>query len=288
MPVATPSSLAPAPLAEFGRVARERAGLCLDRLPAGLIESRLAERMGALGMETLDLYLRFLTSGPYQGEEFEEILGLLCGEGCGLHEPLPQFDALSRWVLPRVLDARKRSRRLRIWSAGCGSGCEAYTIAALVRRELGVRAADWRIEILGTDMRSNAIETAAAGRYPVSAGLHLPADLRRTCFIETGDTLTADPILREMVHFERHNLLDRAGARRHGVWDVIFCRGILGTMTPACAERTIDTLTGQLAAEGYLFVGAGESLDAMDTGLRPIPLPCGGYQSHSDSSEVRP
>jgi chemotaxis protein methyltransferase CheR len=278
MTTTTAPAMSPAQFAELGRIARERAGLCLNRLTMPVVESRLAPRLRRLNIESFDLYVRLLTAGPLQNDEFQEMVGLLTGDGGGFFDDAPQFEAFERWALPRILDARKRARRVRVWSAGCGRGCEAYALALLIGRALGPAGADWRIEVLGTDLRRSAIDAGAAGRYPAEALGGTPSDLRRRHLKDQAGEFIVDPTVQQMTLFETHNLLDRAGAKRHGVWDAIFCRGVLGGMEPSCARRTLALLTEQLSPEGFLFMGRGEVIDGMDDAFRPIPLPCAGFQ----------
>lgn len=241
-------------------VVLERSGVRVSETKKHLLESRLARRVEELGFDDYSQYVRFLTAGPYQADEFEELLGRLAVNETSFWRNQAQLDVFETLVLPNLIRDRAESRRLRIWSAGCSTGEEPYTLAMQVYRTLGARLGDWRIEILGTDTSERALAFAQEGLYTSFSfrGAN-PLNMGRY-FREQGGRFRIDPALRGMVMFEHHNLGEALAARRHGVWDVIFCRNVLGHFDDEMRSRCVRMFHEQLAADGRLFVGHADEL----------------------------
>src|SRR5690606_35811536 len=140
------------------------------------------------------------------------------------------------------------------------TGEEPYTLAMLVHRTLGVRLADWRIEILGTDISEKALQTAVKGEYTSYSIRTTSSLLVDRYFTKNGQNYTLDPTIRSMVTFEKHSLKVRLAAKRHGTWDIIFCRNVLIYFVKAMKEQVIGTFSEQLAPDGALFIGHNETL----------------------------
>ena len=157
-----------------------------------------------------------------------------------------------------LIAARNQIKRLRIWCAGCASGEEPYTIAIQVHRTLGVRLADWRIEILGTDVCEHPLLVAQAGRYTSFSFRSISPLLVKRYFREELGAFHIDPTIQSLVGFEQHDLREEIESRRHGVWDAIFCRNVLGFFDPDSRREALGMLRAQLAGEGALFISPGE------------------------------
>jgi chemotaxis protein methyltransferase CheR len=225
-----------------------------------------------LEMDSFTQYVAFLTMGPYQSDEFQEMFNRITINETSFFRNQPQLDVFEQVVLPRLIKDRSTTRRLRFWSAACSTGEEPYTLAAMVQRTLGVRLPDWRIEILGTDISEKALEAAQQARYTSFSFRSVnPLDIKRY-FKETSGLYELDPAIKSMVNFELHNLKDGLAARRHGIWDVIFCRNVLiyfdQEMKRHCARMFYD----QLAPDGVLFIGHSESLRGIDVPFESMPV----------------
>ena len=172
----------------------------------------------------------------------------LCRDDCeslgkwpSVLHPEDLFIDVNCYFLPKLLEARKAQKRLRIWSAACSSGEEPYTLAIQVHRSLGVRLSDWRIEILGTDISEKVLEIAQSGKYTNYSTRTVPPLVMQRYFKQEGQYAVLDPSIRSMVHFETHNLKDRLAARRHGTWDVIFCRNVMIYFDDAMKKDVLKT-----------------------------------------------
>lgn len=280
-PTAAVSSLGKKPVmsdAQFtklGKVIYERSGIHFPDTKKYVLESRLSRRLQELEMDDYDQYISFLTMGPYQQEEFQEMFNKITINETSFFRNEPQLAVFENQILPELLEARKGQKRLRIWSAACSSGEEPFTLAIQVHRSLGVRLMDWRIEILGTDISELALSTALSGRYTDYALRTTPPTMKQRYFKHAGAFWELDPTIRQMVNFEVLNLKDRLAAKRHGQWDVIFCRNVLIYFDNAMKTQVVGTFAEQLRPDGTLFIGHSETLRGLDVPFDQMPIPQG-------------
>lgn len=280
-PTAAVSSLGKKPVmsdAQFtklGKVIYERSGIHFPDTKKYVLESRLSRRLQELEMDDYDQYISFLTMGPYQQEEFQEMFNKITINETSFFRNEPQLAVFENQILPELLEARKSQKRLRIWSAACSSGEEPFTLAIQVHRCLGVRLMDWRIEILGTDISELALSTALSGRYTDYALRTTPPTMKQRYFKHAGAFWELDPTIRQMVNFEVLNLKDRLAAKRHGQWDVIFCRNVLIYFDNAMKTQVVGTFAEQLRPDGTLFIGHSETLRGLDVPFEQMPIPQG-------------
>ena len=159
-----------------------------SKLP--LLESRCSKRMQALGVATLQDYYRWLTVNPASQAELVALLNeITVGETCFFRNQ-PQLDALRSIVLPRIVEAKSKmsTRHLKIWSAGCSTGEEAYTLGMILREETGSRFQGWTFEILATDLNERSVLHAKQGLYGEYSTRNLPEYFRQKYFVSCGDS----------------------------------------------------------------------------------------------------
>jgi chemotaxis protein methyltransferase CheR len=253
----------------------ERSGIHFQDTKKYVLESRLARRLTELEMSSFDEYLMFLTIGPYRNDEFQEMFNRITINETSFFRNEPQLSVFEAQALPELLEARSREKRLRIWSAACSTGEEPYTLAILLHRTLGVRLADWRIEILGTDISEKALKVAESGKYTSYAVRSTPALVLNRYFRKENAEYFLDDEIRSMVCFEKHNLKDRLGAKRHGTWDVIFCRNVMIYFDEPMKKQVVQTFGDQLAEDGWLFIGHSETLRGLDDRFEAMNVPQG-------------
>ena len=189
-----------------------------------------------------------------------------------------QFDALRDTILPALIAHRAAERRLRIWSAGCSSGAEAYSVAILLRRLLGEAHRNWRISILGTDINERALATARAACFSPWALRGMTAADRDRDFLpaEGGRSWQLRPEHRTTARFERGNLLDLlTNSLPAGMagFDLILCRNVLIYLARAQVSAIVRALGGRLAQQGWMLLGHSEPDPAFSGFLRPVSLP---------------
>ncbi len=257
---------------DLRKIIYERSGIHFPDTKKYVLESRLGHRLGELEMETYDDYLAFLTMGPYQMDEFQEMFNRITINETSFFRNEPQLDVFEKKILPELLEARKGTKRLRLWSAACSTGEEPYTLAIQVHRTLGVRLADWRIEILGTDISEKVLDQAQTGKYTDYAVRSTPPVVKQRYFRQDGPYWNLDSTVRSMVHFELHNLKDRMAARRFGAFDLIMCRNVMIYFDDTMKAQVLTTFADQLAPDGSLFIGHSETIRPGTTPFTSMPI----------------
>lgn len=244
----------------LAKIIYDRSGIRFQINRRYVLESRLGHRLRELELDSFDQYVALLSMGPYQNDEFQEMFNRITINETSFFRHDAQLEVFERVVLSEMLEARKASKRLRIWSAACSSGEEPFTLAIMVHRTLGVRLADWHVEILGTDISERCLDIATKGTYGDYAMRTTPDMIKRRFFTQNGSQWTLNSEIRDMVSFELHNLKDRIGAKRHGTWDVIFCRNAMIYFDDDMKRQVLRTFHDQLANDGTLFIGHSETI----------------------------
>lgn len=242
----------------LARIVHDRASVRLDPEQREGLQGRLVGRLRELDLDTFDQYAKFLSMGPYQHDEFQELLTRLDASEPVFFDHQAQMEVFQRTVLPELIEARKDARHLRLWSAACGNGAEPYTLAMIVHDTLGVRVGDWHIEILGTDLSERRLSIANTGTYDTAALQATPAHLKRRYFKQNASNWVLSDDILQLVGFEPHNLTDRFGTKQYGTWDAIFCRDTLSRFDDDTRRQVLGTFHDQLAQDGTLFVGPNE------------------------------
>lgn len=255
----------------LAKIIYDRAGIHFPETKKYIVESRLGHRLTELEFEDFDQYIAFLTMGPYQTEEFQEMFNRITINETSFFRNEPQLSVFEKQILPKLMEARKGAKRLRIWSAACSTGEEPFTLAIIVHRTLGIRLKDWSVEILGTDISERALNIANTGEYSSYAMRSTPDLIKTRYFGEKGGLWTVDPEIRSMVNFELHNLNDRLAAKRHGTWDVIFCRNVMIYFDDDMKKRVVGMFGDQLADDGTLFIGHSENIRSVNDCFEPLP-----------------
>jgi chemotaxis protein methyltransferase CheR len=271
-------------LADFCKLVSLRSGLVITAEKRYLVESRLAPIVERLALPHLDALLTRLQFGA------EDTLLEECVEAVATHESsffrdaLP-FHQLTSLILPRIMPHKAAEERIRIWSAACSMGQEAYSIA-ITLREHPKALAGRRFEILATDFASKAIAQGRAGIYSAfetSRGVS-PERLRRWFTKREGGYELA-PSVRGDVTFRRHNLLTPLNESQP--FDVIFCRNLLIYLHREAKREVLEHLAEALQPEGILVIGSAESLHGVSEAFESIPETLTLFQRSMHSAEAR-
>ena len=222
---------------------------------------RIAQRMAASGIDDAADFLARLRD-PLGDREWRQLESELTIKETFFFRFAEQFAALRTTILPKLLESRASRRRLRIWSAGCSTGAEPYSVAIILSELLGSALKDWHVSILGTDIDERAL---AAGREASYNGWALrtmaPAE-RERLFIAEERRWRLRPAYRGMVRFERLNILDLDGAAvplQLSDYDLILCRNMLIYFHPDQATRLVDAIGERLVPDGWLLLGHAEA-----------------------------
>ena len=240
-----------------------------------LLLDRCGRRMKELKTQSLHEYFECLTMKPTRQAELVALLNeITIGETCFFRNQV-QLDALTQVVLPKVIEAKAELplRRLRIWSAGCSTGEEPYTLSMLLAEESQRRLKDWTIEILATDLNERSLAHAKNAVYGSYSTRNLSAFFRQKYFTRTGDQLQVQPPVRNKVAFSRLNLSDDSRMIFMKSMDIVFCCNVLIYFDLASKRRVIQHFYNNLLPHGYLFLGQSESLYGVTDDFQLVHLP---------------
>lgn len=251
------SELTPAQFARITGWLHEHSGIRLREGKEGLVRARLSKRLRQLGLTDFSTYLARVESDPDR-REFAEMIDALTTNKTSFLRERAHFDFLRTDVFPSL------SEPIRLWSAGCASGEEAYTLAMLALESFAMHTAP-DIRVLATDISRRVLSTAAAGIYPAEAMADVPTEwLSRywTCQPnDKSDEFVAGRALRQLVHFAPLNLMERWPM--HGPFDAIFCRNVMIYFDKGTQQRLVERFHALLKPGGFLFVGHSESLTGL-------------------------
>jgi len=245
-------------------------GIYFDDDAKYLVQRRLAPRLDALGLSDFTDYYRHLRFAPGRQGELEEIVDRLTTNETYFFRERYQLDAFRLEVLPALHRARPRGRRLSIWSAGCSTGEEPYTIAMLVL-ETGLFH-DWEVRVFGNDISRRALAAARRGVYGRSSFRQTEERYLRRWFRPVEGRHQVKDEVKALVSFGQINLLsDGALGLVHEV-DVVFCRNVLIYFDHASRRRVVAAFHRKLVPGGWLLLGHTESLVQLSTAFELVHL----------------
>jgi chemotaxis protein methyltransferase CheR len=245
----------------------QRCGLVLTPDKAYLVESRLTRVARRRNLNSLDELLRALRCRRDEQLIRDVVEAMTTNESSFFREKR-SFDAFREVILPHWIASHRSRRSVRIWCAACSSGQEPYSLAILLREESS-RLGGLGFEILATDVNSQMLQRARAGRYSeLEMRRGMPADLLSRYFAKTGEGWEIAAEIRSMVRFREHNLLD--DLRSLGSFEVVFCRNVLIYFDQPTKQKVIQAITALLVADGVLFLGGAETLVGIDHSLQPL------------------
>lgn len=246
---------------------KRRSGLALTPDKVYLLESRLtplARRSGLEGLEALVAELRRTNSEALMREVTE---AMTTNESFFFRDNTP-FNLFRDQVLPMLRQRRAATKRIRIWCAACSNGQEPYSLAFILH-EQRQQWADWKIEILGTDIARGVLEKARKGTYSqfeVQRGL--PISLLMKYFNQDAEVWQLVPEIRQMVTFKEANLLEDFS--HLGKFDAVFCRNVLIYFDHATKANVLERIRQTMPSDGALFLGAAETVLGVTDRFRPV------------------
>lgn len=221
------------------------------------IETALSSLLRERAIATLDELITILVMGKEPSLSQRVVEALLNNESYFFRDRTP-FDQLSHNALPALAERRRDAKRLRIWSAGCSTGQEIYSLAMLFAED-PARWHGWTIDLMGSDVSESAVDRARAGLYTqfeAQRGLAVTQMIR--WFEETDAGWRVAESLRRNVRFQVHNILE--AAPHPGQFDIILCRNVLLYLSGDKKRAAFDRLSSALASDGWLMLGAGETV----------------------------
>ncbi len=235
-------------------------GIYFDDGTKFLLERRLARRIEQHRLKSFEEYYHFLRYDRKREEELVVLVDNLTTNETYFFREIPQLRAFSEEILPELRRNLADRKTLRIWSAGCSTGEEPYTIAILLL-ESGDWWRNWQVEIMGSDINQRVLHTARKGVYKKSAHRATSPEMLAKYFIEEekGNYRIVDHV-RELVSFSSVNLLDPYKTSLIGNIDVIFCRNVIIYFDREAKKKVIASFFDKLREGGYLLLGHSESL----------------------------
>jgi len=268
------STLSPGLFNKFQELIYREAGIWLSTHKHALLTGRLARRLRLLGLNNMQQYYQLVTQPDQQHERAVMIDCITTNHTHFFREPR-HFDYLERQVFPKWQQEAaggERAMRLRIWSAGCSSGEEPYSLAMLLLKYFPENKG-WELEVLGTDISTRVLEKARVAMYPVEKSKEIPAEYLRANMLKgKGDhkgEMKVSPELHRVVRFARVNL-HADSYPILGFFDLIFCRNVLIYFDQESKTKVISGILQHLSPSGLLFVGHSEHLGGIAPNLKTV------------------
>lgn len=247
---------------DFSRIreyVKEHTGINLSEAKKNMVYSRLSRRLRQLRMHSFSDYWERVTA-PDSDEQGDFINAITTNLTAFFREN-HHFEFLRDTLLPRLLEENKRTRRLRIWSAGCSTGEEPYSIAMTILESVP-DAAQWDIKILATDLDTNVLAHAQAGIYDAERVRGLTDARKRRWFMRgrgaNSGSVRVSNELRELINFRQLNLMGPWPMK--GPFDFMFCRNVVIYFDKPTQKILFDRYAGMLGANGHIFLGHSETL----------------------------
>ena len=269
-PTAAEASLSRQTFNRLRDLVREHAGIDFPDEKRYLLESRVKPRLLAQEVPDFETYADRLEQGDTR--EIARLVNAVTINETAFFRHPSQFEALEDTILPELvrLHQQERSGPMRLWSAACSAGDEAYSLAILIRDTIGPRHPRMEYEIVGTDIDTEVLEEARAGRYRKRSVRNVPPAYLRDYFDRSGEAFVVDPAIRDMVEFRPLNLTDAQDMRRMRNFDLIMCANVLIYFNETSKKNVLQGLYRSLRPGGYLFVGGSEALGELDVPLEPV------------------
>ena len=229
-----------------------------------ILEHRLDRRLQVCGVADYRDYYRYLLYNRERENELAEIVDIITVNETYFFREKKQFDALLEEITPEIMKSGSGQKRLRIWSAGCASGEEPYTIAMLVLENPAIFG-DWKVEVLGSDINKRVIQKARRGVYTKNSFRTIEDYYIRKYFDEDAEGFRIKDSVRELVDFSHLNLLEPKKYGFLGDLDVIFCRNVLIYFHTGSKKIVVESFYESLCGGGYLLLGHAESLMNVST-----------------------
>jgi len=231
-------------------------GITFTPTNRSILESRLKERLREKNVDSVKTYIETIRRDK---EEMKGFLDSITTNLTRFFRNQAHFDALEKFVIPEIKNIRKTPGTIRIWSAGCSTGEEPYTIAMLLSEIL---PKPWNFEILASDISLKCLMTAKEGFYSESRIVGIPDNYLAKYFDKVEGGYKVHPDIHAKIKFDYHNLKNDSGQR--GL-DVVFCRNVIIYFDDAAQTAVINRFWDAMASKSFLFIGHSESLFGMDT-----------------------
>ncbi len=241
----------------------EKCGIYISDAKKYLVEKKLVTRLQQKNLNTFEDYLSLLKYSS-NGDELSKLYdAITTNETYFFREP-QQLAVCVDTVIPQVME-QKKSRDIRIWSAACSTGEEAYTLVMMLLEKKSCT----RIDVVGSDISNEVLESAKKAVYGSYSMRNVAEPFLKKYFRSNGWTHELDASVKSMVRFTNINLIDPGKMRTLQAMDVIFCRNVLIYFDDKAKQRAVSLLYDSLRPGGFLFIGSSESLHSVTRAFKP-------------------
>jgi chemotaxis protein methyltransferase CheR len=261
--------------ADYGRLRTliyEQSGIVLNQEKKTMLELRIKRRLRSLGISSFAQYCEYLFARHNHQDEIVHLLDVVTTNKTDFFREPDHFEYLVQQAVPDLVAREQIDKGLLVWSAGCSTGEEPYTLA-MVLSEYAQLHPGFRFRVLATDLSTTVLAKAKLGVFDHEVIHPIPLELRRKYFMRSRDpednTVRVVPELRRLVDFRRVNFMDTDFGLTDKV-HIIFCRNVIIYFDRRTQENILQKLTNHLMPGGYAFLGHSETLHGMDLPLVPI------------------
>jgi chemotaxis protein methyltransferase CheR len=249
-------------------------GIRLNESKKVMLESRLSKRLKVLGMKSYKTYCEYLFSSDAKEDELIHMIDLVTTNKTDFFREPAHFDFLRRTALPELIRSHGAGtdRKLMVWSAGCSTGEEPYTLS-MILSDYAYAHRSYEYIILATDISTRVLDVARTGIYREEQIVPVPQDFRKKYLLRGKERhagkVRIAPELRERVRFRRLNFMEGDFGMREPL-DIVFCRNVIIYFDRPTQERLIDRISRHMIPGGYLFMGHSETLNGMHVSFESV------------------
>ena len=246
-----------------------RCGIFFETKKIYFVKKRLISRMETLGIDNINVYLNLLNHRDGDDTEFQALINLLTTNETYFFREFDQLAAFGEHCLVETSEekAAANDRIIRVWSAGCSTGEEPYTLAIIIR-EILEDLDLWQVKVFGTDIDTNVLARCRKGIYSPRSVKEVPDEYLTTYFSRQGENYQIKPAIKEMVSFSQVNLMDKLSMLKMRRMDFIFCRNVLIYFDEESRREVAGWFYDALRPGGYIFLGHSESMSRISTSFR--------------------
>jgi chemotaxis protein methyltransferase CheR len=253
----------------------EQSGIYFADTKKGQLETRLAIRLKTNNLTNYDKYYYLLRYDPQAARELMALFDSVTTNETSFYRSPPQIQAFQEKVLPDIIAHKDKQQdpQLRLWSAGCSTGEEPYTLGIVIKEVLNERCPNWDIKIVASDISEKALRSAKAAMYSDYALRSVPPEVKQAFFTSDGSSYRLIEDVHSMVDLQHLNLNDVKRVQIMKGFDVIFCRNVLIYFDDSARKRFVSQLYDSLNHGGYLFIGHSESLHNISRAFKLVHFP---------------
>jgi len=252
----------------FQNFINRKTGIFFDERKKYFLASRISTRMEACNLTSIREYWYLLNTNP---EELSTFIENITIPETYFFRDYPQLKMFAEDILPLVCEEKKRkySKTLKIWSAGCSTGEEPYTLA-IILLEMMEDLNSWKVDILGTDISKKALKRCRGAVYNARSVKDVPLEYKRKYFISSDAHYLVKPEVKKLVRFDYLNLIDKTRMQTMKGVDFIFCRNVLIYFDFENSKKVISYFYDVLNKGGYIFLGSSESISRLSAAFKLV------------------